>query len=231
MIKLQKLCRYFQVGDEIVRALDNLDLEIASGEYISVMGPSGSGKSTLLNALGLLDSPTSGDYWLDDIHTASMGDDELAGVRQKKIGFVFQAFHLVPRMNAFENVELPMVLAGMPPEVRKQRVSVALGRVGLEARQFHRPDQLSGGERQRVAIARAIVMEPTILLADEPTGNLDNQSGKEIIDIMEELNGQGLTLIVVTHDPAIGGRAGRQLRMDDGRLVSDTRAASAEQGA
>lgn len=230
MIKLQKLCRNFQVGDEVVRALDNLDLEIASGEYISIMGPSGSGKSTLLNALGLLDSPTSGDYWLDEIHTASMGDDELAVVRQKKIGFVFQAFHLVPRMNAFENVELPMVLAGMPPEERRPRVSVALERVGLEARQYHRPDQLSGGERQRVAIARAIVMAPTILLADEPTGNLDSQSGKEIIDIMEELNGQGLTLLVVTHDPAIGRRAGRQLRMEDGRVVSDTRSAPVEPG-
>lgn len=230
MIKLQKLCRNFQVGDEVVRALDNLDIEIASGEYISIMGPSGSGKSTLLNALGLLDSPTSGDYWLDEIHTASMGDDELAVVRQKKIGFVFQAFHLVPRMNAFENVELPMVLAGMSPEERRPRVSVALERVGLEARQYHRPDQLSGGERQRVAIARAIVMAPTILLADEPTGNLDSQSGKEIIDIMEELNGQGLTLLVVTHDPAIGRRAGRQLRMEDGRVVSDTRSAPVEPG-
>jgi putative ABC transport system ATP-binding protein len=230
MIKLQKLCRNFQVGDEVVHALDNLDLEIASGEYISIMGPSGSGKSTLLNALGLLDSPTSGDYWLDEIPTASMDDDELAVVRQKKIGFVFQAFHLVPRMSAFENVELPMVLAGMSPEERRPRVSVALERVGLEARQYHRPDQLSGGERQRVAIARAIVMAPTILLADEPTGNLDSQSGKEIIDIMEELNGQGLTLLVVTHDPAIGRRAGRQLRMEDGRVVSDTRGAPVEPG-
>jgi putative ABC transport system ATP-binding protein len=232
MIRLEKLCRNFQVGDEVVHALDSLDLEIASGEYVSIMGPSGSGKSTLLNALGLLDSPSSGDYWLDDIHTASMGDDELAIVRQKKIGFIFQSFHLVPRMNAFENVELPMVLAGIAPEERRPRASASLQRVGLEARQYHRPDQLSGGERQRVAIARAIVMGPTLLLADEPTGNLDSQSGKEIVDIMEELNQQGLTLIVVTHDPAIGGRAGRQLRMEDGRVVSDLRGAPAvEQGA
>jgi len=223
MIKLEKLCRQFQVGDAVVRALDNLNIEIASGEYVSIMGPSGSGKSTLLNALGLLDSPTSGDYWLDEIHTASMDDDELAVVRQKKIGFVFQSFHLVPRMNAFENVELPMVLAGMPPEERRPQVSKALARVGLESRQFHRPDQLSGGERQRVAIARAIVMAPTILLADEPTGNLDSQSGQEIIDIMEELNLQGLTLVVVTHDPAIGRRAGRQIRMEDGQVVNDIR--------
>lgn len=223
MIKLEQLCRNFQVGDQVVRALDNLDVEIASGEYVSIMGPSGSGKSTLLNALGLLDSPTSGDYWLDDIRTATMGDDELAVIRQNKIGFVFQAFHLVPRMSAFENVELPMVLAGLPPAERQQRVKTALERVGLGTRVDHRPDQLSGGERQRVAIARAIVMEPTILLADEPTGNLDSTSGKEIVDIMEDLNRQGLTLIVVTHDPAIGQRAGRKIRMEDGRVVTDMR--------
>jgi len=221
MIKLEQLCRNFQVGDQLVRALDKLNLEIASGEYVSIMGPSGSGKSTLLNALGLLDSPTSGDYWLDDIRTATMGDDELAVIRQNKIGFVFQSFHLVPRMSAFENVELPMVLAGLPPTERQRRVKTALERVGLGTRVDHRPDQLSGGERQRVAIARAIVMEPTILLADEPTGNLDSKSGKEIVDIMEDLNRQGLTLSVVTHDPAIGRRAGRQIRMEDGRIAKD----------
>jgi len=221
MIKLEQLCRNFQVGDQVVRALDKLNLEIASGEYVSIMGPSGSGKSTLLNALGLLDSPTSGDYWLDDIRTATMGDDELAVIRQHKIGFVFQAFHLVPRMSAFENVELPMVLAGLSPTERQRRVKTALERVGLGTRVDHRPDQLSGGERQRVAIARAIVMEPTILLADEPTGNLDSKSGREIVDIMEDLNRQGLTLIVVTHDPAIGRRAGRQIRMEDGRIAKD----------
>jgi len=221
MIKLERLCRNFQVGDQVVHALDNLDLEIASGEYVSIMGPSGSGKSTLLNALGLLDSPTSGDYWLDDIRTATMDDDALAVIRQNKIGFVFQSFHLVPRMNAFENVELPMVLAGLPPAERQQRVKTALERVGLGTRVEHRPDQLSGGERQRVAIARAIVMAPAILLADEPTGNLDSKSGQEIVDIMEDLNRQGLTLIVVTHDPAIGRRAGRQIRMEDGRIASD----------
>jgi putative ABC transport system ATP-binding protein len=225
MIKLEQLCRNFQVGDQVVHALDHLDMQIESGEYVSIMGPSGSGKSTLLNALGLLDSPTSGDYWLDGIRTASMDDNELAVIRQKKIGFVFQSFHLVPRMNAFENVELPMVLAGMAPAERQQRVQAALGRVGLEARRDHRPDQLSGGERQRVAIARAIVMQPSILLADEPTGNLDSQSGKEVVDIMEELNRQGLTLIVVTHDPAIGRRAGRQIRMEDGRVESDDKLA------
>jgi putative ABC transport system ATP-binding protein len=185
------------------------------------MGPSGSGKSTLLNMLGLLDSPSVGDYWLDDISTATMNDDELASVRQKKIGFVFQTFHLVPRMSAFENVELPMVLAGLPPAERREKVAAALERVSLSGRVEHRPDQLSGGERQRVAIARAIVMQPAILLADEPTGNLDSHSGQEIVDIMETLNRQGLTLIVVTHDPAIGERASRQVRMMDGRIVGD----------
>jgi len=230
MIRLEDLCRNFQVGDQIVHALDHLSLEIASGEYVSIMGPSGSGKSTLLNVLGLLDSPTSGDYWLDDIRTASMNDEELAAIRQRKIGFVFQAFHLVARMNAFENVELPMVLAGLLPAERKRRGATALERVGLAPRRDHRPDQLSGGERQRVAIARAIVMEPTILLADEPTGNLDSASGQEIVDIMEDLNRQGLTLLVVTHDPNIGRRAGRQIRMEDGRVVGDRRDARSTAG-
>jgi putative ABC transport system ATP-binding protein len=221
MIRLEGLCRDFQVGDQVVHALDHLDLKIESGEYASIMGPSGSGKSTLLNMLGLLDSPTAGNYWLDDISTASMNDDELAAIRQKKIGFVFQSFHLVPRMSAFENVELPMVLAGMPPRERREKVATALERVGLSGRVKHRPDQLSGGERQRVAMARAIVMKPAILLADEPTGNLDSRSGKEIVETMEELNRQGLMLIIVTHDPAIGGRARRRIRMEDGRLVTD----------
>jgi putative ABC transport system ATP-binding protein len=221
MIRLEGLCRDFLVGDQVVHALDHLDLSIESGAYVSVMGPSGSGKSTLLNMLGLLDSPTAGEYWLDDISTATMNDEELAGVRQREIGFVFQTFHLVPRMSAFENVELPMVLAGLPPSARREKVAAALERVSLSSRVEHRPDQLSGGERQRVAIARAIVMQPTILLADEPTGNLDSHSGKEIVDIMEDLNGQGLTLIIVTHDPAIGERARRKIRMEDGRIMTD----------
>ncbi len=221
MIRLEGLCRDFQVGDQVVHALDHLDLTIESGEYVSIMGPSGSGKSTLLNMLGLLDSPTAGNYRLDDISTASMDDDELAGVRQKKIGFVFQSFHLVPRMSAFENVELPMLLAGLASAERRQKVSVALERVGLDKRAEHRPDQMSGGERQRVAMARAVVMQPSILLADEPTGNLDSRSGREIVDLMEDLNSQGLTLIIVTHDPAIGERARRQIRMEDGRIVAD----------
>jgi putative ABC transport system ATP-binding protein len=173
--------------------------------------------------LGLLDSPTAGNYWLDDINTATMTDDELAAIRRGKIGFVFQSFHLVPRMDAFENVELPMLLAGMPANERQEKVAAALERVGLSGRMDHRPDQMSGGERQRVAMARSIVMEPKILLADEPTGNLDSHSGQAIVDTMEALNQQGLMLVVVTHDPQIGQRAQRRLRMADGRIIADDR--------
>ncbi len=222
MISLRDLCRFFEVGDEIVHALDHVSLEIPAGQYVSIMGPSGSGKSTLLNILGLMDRPTSGSYWLDGVNTSTMDDAELAVTRQHKIGFVFQSFHLVPRLNAFENVELPMMLAGVAPERRRERGLEALERVGLAARAEHRPAQLSGGERQRVAIARAIVMRPKMLLADEPTGNLDSTSGKEIVGIMEDLNAQGLTLLVVTHDPALGGRAERRLHLLDGRLEKDT---------
>jgi len=222
VIRLADVCRNFDVGDEVVHALDHVTLEIPDGEYVSIMGPSGSGKSTLLNILGLLDTPSAGSYSLDGVNTSSMDDAELAHVRQQKIGFVFQSFHLVPRLSALENVELPMVLAGDQPAVRKERGMAALNRVGLGHRDDHRPNQLSGGERQRVAIARAIVMQPTLLLADEPTGNLDSASGKEVVRIMENLNQQGLTLLVVTHDPAIGERARRQLKFRDGRLVRDS---------
>lgn len=223
MIRLEALTRIFQVGDQQVHALDNIDLEIAAGEYISVMGPSGSGKSTLLNVLGLLDTPTSGAFWLDGVNTSTMSDEDLAATRQRQIGFVFQAFHLVPRMTALENVELPMLLAGTAPAERDRRGRQALQGVGLIDREHHRPAQLSGGERQRVAIARAIVMQPRLLLADEPTGNLDSASGVEVLRIMEELNAAGLTLVVVTHDPLIGERARRRLRMRDGRVVEDQR--------
>ena len=221
LIRLEALSRSFEVGNQVVRALDGVDLAIRPGEYLSLMGPSGSGKSTLLNVLGLLDRPTSGEYWLGDVPTSTMTEDRLADVRQKEIGFVFQVFHLISRMSALENVELPMMLAGLPPGERRGRARVALERMGLAARVDHRPNQLSGGERQRVAIARAVVMEPRILLADEPTGNLDTASGGEVVRIMEDLNAQGLTLVVVTHDPQVGGRAGRRLRMRDGRIVGD----------
>lgn len=225
MIELRNLSRHFQVGDQVVKALDEVSLEIGEGEYVSIMGPSGSGKSTLLNILGLMDRPSAGAYLLDGTNTSEMNDDQLAATRQTKIGFVFQSFHLVARLSAFENVELPMVLHGESPALRRERGLEALRRVGLAQRSDHRPNQLSGGERQRVAIARAIVMQPKLLLADEPTGNLDSVSGKEIVDIMEELNGQGLTLVVVTHDPAIGGRARRQLRFLDGHIDKDQRQA------
>jgi putative ABC transport system ATP-binding protein len=221
MIRLESLTRTFQVGDQLVRALDQVNLVIGAGEYLSIMGPSGSGKSTLLNILGLLDTPTSGAYWLDGVNTSTMTDEQLAATRQQKIGFVFQSFHLVPRLTSLENVELPMVLAGTPPAERVERARRVLEGVGLAARGDHRPAQLSGGERQRVAIARAIVMNPKLLLADEPTGNLDTASGAEVVRIMEELNARGLTLIIVTHDQQIGERARRMLRLRDGRVVQD----------
>jgi len=222
LIRLERLTRTFEVGDQLVRALDGVGLSIGAGEYLSLMGPSGSGKSTLLNILGLLDRPTAGEYWLGDVQTSTMPDDRLADTRQREIGFVFQIFHLIARMSALENVELPMMLAGMPVADRRARARTALERMGLGPRIDHRPNQLSGGERQRVAIARAVVMQPRILLADEPTGNLDSTSGGEVVKIMEALHEQGLTLVVVTHDPAIGERAHRRLLMRDGQIVRDT---------
>ncbi len=223
MIELDKVDRVFEVGDEQVRALDQVDLQIEAGEYLSIMGPSGSGKSTLLNLLGLLDRPTAGRYLLDGRDTTRLDDREQALTRGEKIGFVFQAFHLVPRLTAAENVELPMVLAGIAPGLRHSRVAEALASLGLSDRAGHRPDQLSGGQRQRVAIARATIMAPELLLADEPTGNLDTHSGDEVIEVLEQLNASGLTLLVVTHDPQLGVRARRQLKMVDGRIVRDER--------
>ena len=221
MMELRGICREYVVGDQIVHALDHVDLTIESGEYISIMGPSGSGKSTLLNVLGLLDRPTAGTYVLKGEDVSSLDDDALALHRQRQIGFIFQFFHLVPRLTALENVELPMVLAGAAPRARRERATAVLESVGLKARMGHRPDQLSGGERQRVAIGRAIVMQPSVLLADEPTGNLDSKSGGEIIDIIEQLNRDGIALLIVTHDPAVGSRARRHLSLRDGRIVGD----------
>ena len=221
MIRLEKACRDFQVGDQVVHALDHVDLEITSGEYISVMGPSGSGKSTLLNILGLLDRLNSGTYWLNDADVSSLDDNALAEQRQQNIGFIFQAFHLIPRLSALENVELPLLLAGAPVAARRERAREVLDSVGLATRLEHRPDQLSGGERQRVAIGRAIVMKPGLLLADEPTGNLDSRSGDEVLDILEQLNRDGISLMVVTHDIDIGRRAHRHLALHDGEIVKD----------
>jgi putative ABC transport system ATP-binding protein len=221
MIELRDTSRHFQVGEQLVKALDSVNLVISDGEYVSIMGPSGSGKSTLLNVIGLLDRPTGGEYLLDGREVTSLDDDELAHVRARKIGFIFQSFHLVPRLTAFENVELPMVLAAMPPAERRKRAEAVLASLNLTDRAHHRPDQLSGGQRQRVAIARAMVMEPTVLLADEPTGNLDHVSGAEVLVALETLNARGITLLVVTHDDEVAARARRHVRMRDGRIVVD----------
>ena len=221
MICIENLSRQFEVGNQIVRALDHIDLEISKGEYISIMGVSGSGKSTLLNILGLLDTPTKGDYILSGINTSEMNDDEMAHIRSTKIGFVFQSFHLIPRLTAAENIEMPMVLAGIKPKERREKVEQALSHVSLNDRADHKPEQLSGGQRQRVAIARSIVMEPDVLLADEPTGNLDSTSGIEIIKLIEDLNKEGLTLIVVTHDRKLGNRSDRLIRLLDGKIITD----------
>ena len=218
MIELSGIHRYFQVGEQTVHALDDINLTIDHGEYVSVMGPSGSGKSTLLNVIALLDQPTSGRYSLNGRDVTQLSDDELARVRRENIGFVFQFFHLIPRLTAAENVEMPMILAGIDAKDRQQRVKQALASVNLADRAHHRPDQLSGGQLQRVAIARAMIMQPAILLADEPTGNLDSKSGLEIIALLESLNQQGVTLMVITHDPNIGNRAKRRIRLVDGRI-------------
>lgn len=222
MIQLAGIERIFQVGDETVHALSNVNLIVNQGEYIAIMGPSGSGKSTLLNIVGLLDRPDKGIYSLEDLNTTELTDDQQASVRCHKIGFVFQFFHLVPRLTSAENVELPMILAGIDPGERKTRVQAALSSLGLRERAKHRPDQLSGGQRQRVAIARATIMRPDIILADEPTGNLDRTSGIEVTQILEDLNNKGMTLIMVTHDPDLGKRASRRVRLVDGKISSDT---------
>ena len=222
MIRLEQVSRIFDVGDQRVAALREVNLNIAAGDYVSIMGPSGSGKSTLLNLIGLLDRPSSGTYRLDGGNVTDLSDEQQARVRSEKIGFVFQAFHLVPRLTAAMNIELPLILAGIPAAERKTRVVRLLENYGLADRADHRPDQLSGGQRQRVAIARATSMHPAVLLADEPTGNLDQTTGKEVMNLLEQLVAQQVALIVVTHDPVIGGRATRQVRMVDGQIVSNT---------
>lgn len=219
LIRLEGVGRRFHLGGSEVLALDGVSLAIEAGEYLAVMGPSGSGKSTLLNVLGLLDRPDEGEYWLEGARTARLAEPDLARLRGQAIGFVFQSFHLVPRLTAFENVALPLMLAGMAPAERTARVAALLAELGLSARADHRPAELSGGQRQRVAIARAMVTQPRLLLADEPTGNLDSRSGDEVIALLEHLNRErGVTLVVVTHDERIGARAGRRIRMNDGRL-------------
>ena len=218
-IEMRDVHRDFHVGDTIVHALDGVDLRVEAGEMLAIMGPSGSGKSTLLNVLGCLDRPTSGTYDLDGESVAHLTPDRLADIRQRKIGFVFQSFHLLSRMTALRNVELPMIFAGLERSERRRRSEAALSQVGLASRLQHRPDQLSGGERQRVAIARAVVLQPRILLADEPTGNLDSEAGKSIMDLLHAMNDAGLTVLVVTHNLEVGQQTKRVLRMQDGRFV------------
>jgi putative ABC transport system ATP-binding protein len=225
VIQLRGVTRTFEVGDRPVHALRAVDLDIATGEHVAVMGPSGSGKSTLLNLLGCLDRPTTGSYVLDGEEIGSLSERELSSVRQRRIGFIFQSFHLVPRMSALANVELPMIFASIPAHERRERAMQALEAVGMTPRADHRPNQLSGGERQRTAIARAVVMKPSILLADEPTGNLDSASGREVVELLEGMNAGGLTLIVVTHDIVLGQRAQRLIRLADGAIVEDRRQA------
>jgi putative ABC transport system ATP-binding protein len=218
VIKLEDVWRIFRVGEGEVHALKGVTLTIERGEHVALVGPSGSGKSTLLHIVGCLDRPTRGRYLLEEREVGSLSEEERSLLRRHRIGFVFQFFHLLPRLTAQGNVELPMLFAGTPPEERRERAARALEAVGLSHRATHRPDQLSGGERQRVAIARAVVMDPAVLLADEPTGNLDRASALEVMELIERMNARGLTLVVVTHDPAIAERAKRVIRMDDGAI-------------
>lgn len=223
IIRLDAVSRRFTLGGTEVAALEHVSLRVAEGEYLAVMGPSGSGKSTLLNVLGLLDRPDEGQYWLGGQDIATLSEPALAQLRGHRIGFVFQSFHLIPRLTARENVELPLMLCGVLPAERHRRSQRLLEELGLENRADHRPAELSGGQRQRVAIARAMAMAPRLILADEPTGNLDSRSGEEVITLLEGLNReQGITLMVVTHDPRLGERAGRRISMDDGRISSDS---------
>ncbi|MFV1923089.1 MAG: ABC transporter ATP-binding protein [Methylotenera sp.] len=221
LIELKGINRFFRLGDSEVHALQNVNLTIGQGEYISVMGPSGSGKSTLLNLLGLLDQPNSGAYLLNGRDVTTLSPDEQAKVRSERIGFIFQSFHLVPRLSAAANIELPLILSGIDVVERSKRVTQAINNYGLADRANHKPNELSGGQRQRVAIARATVTKPALLLADEPTGNLDSATGIDVVNLLEELNVQGMTLVVVTHDQSLGERARRQIKMVDGAIASD----------
>ena len=222
LIQIRELSRVYQVGTEVVRALNGVDLDIAQNEYVAIMGPSGSGKSTLMNVLGCLDTPSTGSYQLKGQEIGKLSDDELARIRNQEIGFVFQTFNLLPRADALHNVELPLVYAGLKHEERRKRAREALELVGLADRMKHRPNELSGGQRQRVAIARALVNKPSIILADEPTGNLDSATGEEIMIAFEHIWKQGNTVILVTHEPDVAAHARRVVRMRDGKIESDT---------
>src|SRR6202046_3929059 len=221
VIKTQELAKVYEMGAEQVRALNGVDLTIRKGEYVAIMGPSGSGKSTLMNLIGCLDSPSSGKYWLAGRLGSELDDDELAYIRNKEIGFVFQTFNLLPRASALHNVELPLIYNGTPSEERMERAKAALAIVDLKERMYHKPNELSGGQRQRVAIARALVNRPSILLADEPTGNLDSKTGEEIMTVFERLHSQGNTIILVTHEPDVAQHAWRVIHVRDGKVESD----------
>jgi putative ABC transport system ATP-binding protein len=222
LIKITNIKRDFPLGNEIVYVLKGIDLEINKGEYVALMGPSGSGKSTLMNILGCLDTPTSGTYILNGKYVSEMQDDELAGIRNKEIGFVFQTFNLMPRTTALDNVALPMVYAGHSKSERVERATEVLTQVGLDDRMDHKPNQLSGGQRQRVAVARALVNKPSIILADEPTGNLDSKTSVEIMNLFNEIHTNGNTVILVTHEEDIAAYAHRVIRLRDGIIESDT---------
>jgi putative ABC transport system ATP-binding protein len=219
MIEIQDITKIYRLGDVEVRALDGISLQVESGDWVGIMGPSGSGKSTLMNIIGCLDQPTAGSYKLDQVEVARMGDEELAGVRNRKIGFVFQTFNLLSRTTALANVELPLVYAG--EKDRRARAIAALERVGLGERLHHRPNELSGGQQQRVAIARALINDPAIILADEPTGNLDSRSGAEIMALFHQLHAQGMTIVMVTHDSEVGQQCRRIVRIRDGQIMAD----------
>jgi len=224
LIEIRDVTKSYEMGaEEIVHALAGVSLAIEAGDYVAIMGPSGSGKSTLMNLIGCLDTPSTGSYVLKGREIATMNDDELAQIRNKEIGFIFQTFNLLPRADAVQNVELPLVYSGLPRRERRDRAEKALESVGLGARKHHRPNEMSGGQRQRVAIARALVNGPSILLADEPTGNLDSKTGEEILALMDELHHSGNTIILVTHEDELAQHAARVVRLRDGKIVSDVR--------
>ena len=226
VILAYKLTRDYDMGSEVVRALRGVDIQIRRNEYVAVMGPSGSGKSTLMNLIGCLDTPTAGEYWLNGQQVSDLADDDLARIRNKEIGFVFQTFNLLPRASALHNVELPLIYAGIGARGRRERAADALTRVGLGDRMDHKPNELSGGQRQRVAIARALVNDPSILLADEPTGNLDSTTSQEIMDVFGQLHSQGQTVVMVTHEAEIAAHAARVVTLRDGLIATDQRKAA-----